>query len=105
MRKSIVLAALVFSGFAAVAAAQQAQAQTYGPGMMGGGYGHGYMAAPGYGQGYGPGYGPGMMGYGDDDDRGYRRGRGYRGQNRGQRMCWNQNDSDRGYGYYAPCKN
>ena len=45
----------------------------YGPGMMGG-YGPGYMMGPGYGYGMmrgygpgymmGPGYGPGMMGYG-----------------------------------------
>ena len=38
-----------------------------------------------------------MMGYGPADER----GRGYRGN----RMCWKETDSTRGYGYYAPCSN
>lgn len=86
------------------------RAQTYGPGyMMGPGYGGGYgpghgdvMGRGGGGGGYGAGYmmGPGY-GYDSNNDRGYRRGRGYRGQ----RLCWTLTDSDRGYGYYSPCRN
>jgi hypothetical protein len=107
MRKFL-FAAIVLS--VAMSAQSAAQAQPYGPGMMGDGYGYGpgygrgFMMGPGYGPGYmmGPGYGPGMMGYGyGPDNRGYyRRGRG----NRGQRLCWKETDS-RGYGYYAPCRN
>ena len=57
--------------------------------MMGPGYGGGY--GPGYGHmgGYGPGY---MMGPGyGDGQRVYGRGNGYRGQ----RLCWNETDSDK----------
>ena len=77
---------ILAAGFVLIAAGA-VQAQPYGYGMMGpgygggygqgygmmGGYGPGYMMGPGmmgYGRGYGPGwmmrggYGPGMMGYG-----------------------------------------
>ena len=87
MRKFL-LAVTVLAPVAAVSAT--AQAQPYGYGMMGPGYGSGYMMGPGMMGGYGPGYmmgpgygyghgwmmGPGMMGYG-----GYGPGamQGYRG--------------------------
>ena len=61
--------------------------------MMGGGYGPDNIIA-------GSGYGPGMMGYGSADGSD-RHGRSYRGQ----RQCWKATDSERGYGYYAPCGN
>jgi hypothetical protein len=113
MRKLFFAAVLLAIGAAAMSIESPAQAQPYGPGMMGGyggGYGPGYMMGPGYGRGYGPGYrmgpgygyGPGMMDYGyAPDQRGYGPGRRYRGQ----RLCWKQTDSDHGYGYYAPCGN
>lgn len=97
--------------FPAIAAAMlgtalPAQAQYYGPGMMGGygggymmgpGYGGGYMMGPGYG-GYGPGYGPGMMyGYGPNG-RAYGGGQAYRGK----RLCWH--DTGNNTGYYEPCR-
>ena len=108
MRKFLMTtAALAALGAAAVTLGSAAQAQPYyGPGMMGGGYGYGMMGS-GYGPGYGhrDGYGPGTMmgpGYGyDDGQRAYGRGPGYRGK----RMCWNETDSDKGTGYYAPCEN
>jgi hypothetical protein len=108
MRKFLLLTTLAAA--AVVAAGITVQAQTYGPGMMGNdqndGSHHGY--GPGYGMmggGYGPGYmmggsGYGMMGYGSADDRNGR-GAGYRGK----RLCWNETDSSRGYGHYAPCGN
>ncbi len=110
MRKFLMITA----AFAAIGAAvafigTAAQAQPYGPGMMGGygGYGYGMMGGygPGDGPGYmmGPGYGPGYMmgpGYGRGYGRGYRRGNAYRGR----RLCWNETDADRGTGYYAPCR-
>ena len=103
MRKIILVVALT-SAVTAAGFTLAAQAQPYG------GYGPGYGMMGGYGPGwmhggYGPGfmhggYGYGMMGaYGDNDDRGYRRGPGYRGE----RRCWKDTDSSRGYGYYAPC--
>jgi hypothetical protein len=71
MRKLSVLAAALAIGIAAAAIklTPQANAQPFGWGMMGPGYGPGMMYGPGYGPGmmYGPGYGPGMMygpGYG-----------------------------------------
>ncbi len=99
MRKAWLVTAMALA--AVVAAGVAVKAQTYGPGyMMGPGYGHGYMMGSGD-RGYGPGYmmGPGY-GYDRDNDRGYRRGRA----SRGQRMCWHETDSDRGYGYYEPCR-
>jgi hypothetical protein len=109
MRKFLLLTTLAAAGV--VAAGITVQAQTYGPGMMGNdpgygshrGYGQGDgMMGPGYGSGYmmGPGYGPGMMGYGSANDSD-RQGRDYRGQ----RQCWKATDSERGYGYHAPCDN
>ena len=98
MRKAWLVTTLAVAVVAAASVA--VKAQTYGPGYMMGrgyGYGHGYMMGPGYGGGYG--MGPGN-GYDRDGDRGYRRGRGYRGRN----MCWHETDSDRGYGYYEPCR-
>jgi hypothetical protein len=72
MRKFLILttfAAAVVVASGLMAQAQQGygpgwmMGQSYGPGMMGGGYGPGY--GPGMmGGGYGPGYGPGMMGGG-----------------------------------------
>jgi hypothetical protein len=62
---------LVAAGVAAVltvAGMQQSQAQSYGWGMMGGGYGPGYSGHMGYG------YGPGWM---HQNWRGDRDGRGY----------------------------
>lgn len=60
------------AGAAIIAFAHPANAQPYGPGMMGG-YGPGYGMMGG---GYGPGYGPSMMGgYGP----GYMMGPGYGG--------------------------
>lgn len=65
MRKSLFVAAAFATAFAAAAVLSPAQAQSCGPGMMGGygccGYG---MMGGGYGPGYGMmgGYGPGMMG-------------------------------------------
>jgi hypothetical protein len=68
---------IVASALTAAALASPLQAQPYGPGygMMGGGYGPGYMMGPGYGMGYGMmgGYGPGygmMGGYGPGMMRG-----------------------------------
>jgi hypothetical protein len=65
---------------------QPARAQPYGYGMMGPGYGSGYMMGPGMMGGYGPGYmmghghgwtmGPGMMGYGPGWMHGHRGGYG-----------------------------
>ena len=111
MRKFLIVTAALAGVLAATAAiGTAAKAQPYyGPGMMGGygpgGYGYGMMG-PGYGGGYGPGYGqrgdygPGyMMGPGYGDGR-YQRGNGYRGE----RMCWHETDSDKGTGYYAPCR-
>lgn len=81
-----------------------ANAQPYGPGMMGG-YGQGYGYGPGYmmGRGYGYGMGPGMMyGYGANGDRYYsRRGQAYRGK----RLCWHQTDARNNDGYYEACPN
>ena len=108
MHKFLLLTTLAVAGV--VAAGITAQAQTFGPGMMGNdqnngnhrGYGSGYgMMGGNDGSGYmGPGYGPGMMHYGSAND-GDRRGQ----SNRGQRQCWKQADSEHGYGYYAPCGN
>jgi hypothetical protein len=100
MRKYLLLSVLSVTAF--IAASVAVNAQAYGPGYMmgpgyGGGYGPGYMMGPGYGGGYGRGY---MMGRGYGYDRGYQRGPGYRGQ----RLCWTETDSSRGYGYYAPCR-
>jgi len=106
MRRFLIVTA-AFAGVLAATAAMGTAAKAqpyYGPGMMGGGYGGGY--GPGYGMmgGYGPGYGrrdgygPGYMigpGYGQ---------RGYGNRYRGKRLCWNETDSDKGTGYYAPCK-
>jgi hypothetical protein len=59
----------VATALAAATLAGPVMAQSYGYGMMGGGYGPGWMMGPGYGPGmmggYGGGYGPGWMhGYG-----------------------------------------
>ena len=111
MRKMLLLTITVAT--LGISVPSQAQ-QYYGPGMMGGGYGggymmgpgyggSGYMMGPGYGGGYGPGYGmgPGMMyGYGPDG-RSYRGGDAYRGK----RLCWHQTDADKNTGYYGPCGN
>jgi hypothetical protein len=108
MRKFLLLTTLAAAGLIAVGIT--VQAQTYGPGMRGNNHGSYRGDSRGYGMmggGYGPenmmgdsSYGPGMMGYGyaDGSDR---HGRGYRGQ----RQCWKVTDSERGYGYYAPCSN
>ena len=109
MRKILLLTTLAAA--AVVAAGITVQAQTYGPGMMGNdqdngshrGYGPGYGMMGGYGLGYmmgGSGYGPDMMGYGSAADSN-RRG----ASDRGKRLCWNETDSSRGYGHYAPCSN
>jgi len=107
MRKFLFLTTLAAA--AVVAAGITAQAQTYGPGMMGNdqnygghrGYGPSYgMMGGGYGPGYmmgGSGYGPDMMGYSSAD--------GHRAGYRGKRLCWNETDSSRGYGHYGPCGN
>jgi hypothetical protein len=109
MRKFLLFATLAV--VAIVSGGIFAQAQPYGPGMMGygpGGYGQGYgpgwMMSPGYGHSWmmGGGYGPGMMGYGygyGSDERGYGRGPHYRGE----RLCWRGSHS--ASGYYAPCRN
>ena len=109
MRRFLITSAALAGVLAAIAFAGTAvNAQPYYGGMMGG-YGLGYGMMGGYGPGYGPGYGhrdgygPGTMmgpGYGDGH-RAYGRGPGYRGQ----RMCWNETDSDKSTGYYAPCQN
>ena len=108
MRKYLLLTTLAAA--AVVAAGITAQAQTYGPGMMGNdqnysshrGYGPGNgMMGGDYGPGYmmgGSGYGPGMMGNGSVDG-GDRRGQ----DSRGNRPCSNQTDPERGDGYHAPC--
>jgi hypothetical protein len=86
--RTILAGTLAGVAIAVVAVASPANAQPYGYGMMGPGYGSGYMMGPGMMGGYGPGYmrgpgyghgwmmGPGMMGYG-----GYGPGwmHGYRG--------------------------
>lgn len=70
--RTILIGTLAGVAVAAMAVASPVNAQPYGYGMMGPGYGSGYMMGPGmmgYG-GYGPGwmhgyrggYGPGMMG-------------------------------------------
>lgn len=73
MRRFLPVAA-AFAAATLFATLQPAQAQPYGYGMMGPGYGSGYMMGPGMMGGYGPGYmmgpgyghgwmmGPGMMG-------------------------------------------
>ena len=110
MRKFLFVAMLSAAALAGNSAL--VQAQSYGPGMMGGygpgySYGSGYMMGPGYGHGWmmgGGGYGPGMMGYGygyGADERDYRSGPRYRGD----RLCWRKTDSAHGYGYYARCRN
>jgi hypothetical protein len=92
MRKIFLLAIAA----AMLGTALPAQAQYYGPGMMGG-YGGGYMMGPGYG-GHGPGYGPGMIyGYGPNG-RAYGGGQAYRGK----RLCWH--DTANNTGYYEPCR-
>lgn len=99
MRKFLLFTTLAVAGV--VAASITVQAQTYGPGMMGNDQNYG--SHRGYGPGYmmgGSGYGPDMMGYGSADGRNGRRA-GYRGK----RLCWNETDSSRGYGHYAPCSN
>jgi hypothetical protein len=106
MRKYLLLTTLAAA--AVVAAGITVQAQTYGPGMMGND--QNYSSHRGYGPGngimggdYGPGYmmgAPGMMDYDSADGR---NGRG--ADHRGERMCWNETDSGRGYGHYAPCSN
>ena len=107
MRKFLLLTTLAAVGV--IAAGITVQAQTYGPGMMGNdqnygshrGYGPGNgMMGGGYGPGYmmgGSGYGPDMMGYGSANDR--------RAGYRGKQLCWNETNSSRGYGHYAPCGN
>lgn len=87
MRKFLLLTTLAAA--AVVAAGITVQAQTYGPGMMGSDQNYGGH------RGYGPGYG--MMGYASAD--------GHRAGQRGKRLCWNETDSSRGYGHYAPCGN
>jgi periplasmic protein CpxP/Spy len=103
MRKFLLLTSLAAA--TVIAAGIAVQAQTYGPGMMGQdqgysghrGYGGGYgMMGGGYGPGYMGGYG--MMGYGSADA-----GSGRGGAYRGKRLCWQETDSGRGYGYYAAC--
>jgi hypothetical protein len=107
MRNFLLLTTLAAAGV--IAAGVTVQAQTYGPGMMGNDRdngtnrdsGYGMMGGKGNATGSttGSGYGPGMMGYGADND-GDRHGQGYRGD----RPCSNQTDSERGYGYHAPCR-
>jgi hypothetical protein len=110
MRKSLLLATIAAA--TVLAGGTMIQAQPYGPGMMGGGYGPGYGYHGGYGMmgGYGPGYmmGPGygygmMNGYGPGYMAGPSNGAepGYRGQ----RLCWQETDATRGYGRYVPCGN
>lgn len=86
MRKALLLTTLAVASAAVISVA--VQAQPYGPGMMGPGYGGGY--GPGMmGQGYGGGYGPGMMdpgyggGYGPGMMQGYGPGYGPHMGNRG----------------------
>lgn len=95
MRKTLFAALAAIAVVAGIGVVAHAQPY-YGPGWMHGGYG---MMGD-YGPGWHRGYGYGMMGgpYGDED-RGYGRGPGYRGD----RLCWKDTDSARGYGYYAPC--
>ncbi len=99
MRKFLLLTTL--AAVAVVAAGIAAEAQTYGPGMMGNDqdYGNHRGYGPGYGR-MGGGNGPDMMGYGSADGRNGR-GAGYRGKH----VCWTETDSSRGYGYYAQCAN
>jgi hypothetical protein len=106
MRKFLLLTTLAAAGV--IAAGITVQAQTYGPGMMGNdqyngshrGSGYGMMDDSGNAPGSttGSGYGPGMMGDGSVDG-GDRRGQ----DSRGNRPCWKETDSERGYGYHAPC--
>jgi hypothetical protein len=106
MRNFLLLTTLAAAGV--IAAGVTVQAQTYGPGMMGNDRdngtnrdsGYGMMGGKGNATGSttGSGYGPGMMGYGSDNG-GEKHGR----DNRGNRPCSNQTDSERGYGYHAPC--
>jgi hypothetical protein len=66
----------------------------YGPGyMMGGGYGPGYMMGPGYGPGMMGGYGPGYMmrGYGGGYGPGMMGGYGYHGYHGNQGYQGNLN--------------
>jgi len=98
MRKTLLAAVAALAVAAAIGVVAHAQPY-YGPGWMHGGYGYGMMG------GYGPGWMHGGYGYGmmggpsSDGDRGYGRGPRYRGE----RLCWKETDSSRGYGYYAPC--
>jgi len=106
MRKFLLLTTLAAAGV--IAAGITVQAQTYGPGMMandqynGSHRGSGYSMMDGNGStpgsATGSGYGSGMMGDGSVDG-GDRRGQ----DSRGNLPCSNQTDSERGYGYHAPC--
>ena len=87
MRKFLLFATL--AAVAIIGGSVFVEAQPYGPGMMGGGYGPGYGMmgggdGSGNGRGYGGGYGPGMMGdgYGHGYGRGMMNGYGpgYHGQ-------------------------
>lgn len=100
MRKTLLAALAAIGIVAGIGIAAHAQSY-YGPGWMHGGYGPGYGMMGGYGPGWmHGGYGYGMTGgYYGDDNRDYRRGSG----RRGERLCWQDTDSARGYGYYAPC--
>jgi len=115
MRKAILVAALtsVIAGYSLAAQAQSDGG--YGPGPMGGsdpGWmqgdddpGSDRMPPEGYGpmgddRGYGDDRGQGTTGGGYGGDPGYGRGQAYRGD----RLCWRETDSARGYGYYAPCE-
>ena len=73
----------------------QAQPYGYGPGygMMGGGYGPGYMMGRGYGPGMMGGYGPGYMmgGYGGGYGPGMMGGYGYHGYHGNQGYQGNLN--------------
>jgi hypothetical protein len=93
-----VAAAVVAVAVAGFAVPANAQPYGYGPGMMGGGYGPGYMMGPGYGygmmggyHGYGPGYGM-MGGYGRDYGPGmmYGYGPGYHGSQGDMKLTTDQ---------------
>lgn len=86
MRKFAFAAALAAILAMTIGIGPSAQAQMYGPGMMGGyGYGGGYTGGPGYGygpgymmnRGYGPGYGMMGPGYGPGYRPGWMMGPGY----------------------------
>jgi hypothetical protein len=112
MRRLLYLTVALALGTAAIVTAVQSQPYYGGPmmGQYGPEYGSGGPGGPGNrndrrGYGYGM-MGPhGGLGYGMMMDRGWGNRRGDERRWGNHPMCWTDTDSNRGYGYYAPCRN